>query len=119
MFGITEAHRRDILEPIVRSHADAIRDAFILMQDNARAHTARVYMTFLDGKGLPGTLFLDVFDNGRIIQRIYRTLSVPWLRKKGSLYSELSSPLDRSKRFTLFAPPLGRLVNSDTNSAFI
>ena len=33
------------------------------------------------------------------------------------LYSEVSSPLDRSKRFTLFAPPPGRPVHSDTNSA--
>ena len=35
--------------------------------------------------------------------------------KKGS-YSAVSSPLDRSKRFTLFASP-GRPVHSDTNSA--
>ena len=36
---------------------------------------------------------------------------------KGSfLYSAVSSPLDRSKRFTLFAFP-GRPVHSDTNSA--
>ena len=32
------------------------------------------------------------------------------------LYSTVSSPLDRSKRFTLFALP-GRPVHSDTNSA--
>ena len=32
------------------------------------------------------------------------------------LYSAVSSPLDRSKRFTLFALP-GRTVQSDTNSA--
>ena len=32
------------------------------------------------------------------------------------LYSAVSSPLDRSKRFTLFALP-GRPVHSDTNSA--
>ena len=30
------------------SHAGAIGDAFILMQDNARAHTAQVSMTFID-----------------------------------------------------------------------
>ena len=36
---------------------------------------------------------------------------------KGSfLYSSVSSPLDRAKRFTLFALP-GRHVHSDTNSA--
>ena len=32
------------------------------------------------------------------------------------LYSAVSGPLDRSKRFTLFASP-GRPVHSDTNSA--
>ena len=32
------------------------------------------------------------------------------------LYSAVSSPLDRSKRFTLFSLP-GRPVHSDTNSA--
>ena len=38
------------------------------------------------------------------------------LTKRYFLYSAVSSPLDRSKRFTLFASP-GRPVNSDTNSA--
>ena len=51
--GITDArHRTDILEWIVRSYAGAIGDAFILMQDNARAHIAQVYMSFLDDKGI-------------------------------------------------------------------
>ena len=36
--------------------------------------------------------------------------------KKDILYSAVSSPLDRSKRFTLFALP-DRPVHSDTNSA--
>ena len=46
---ITEAwHRSEILEPIVRSYTAGIGDALILMQDNARAHTAQVYMTFID-----------------------------------------------------------------------
>ena len=46
--GITEARQcSDILEPI---GAGAIGDAFILMHDNARDHTAQVYMTFLDDK---------------------------------------------------------------------
>ena len=36
--------------------------------------------------------------------------------KKVVLYSAVSSPLDRSKRFTLVALP-GRTVHSDTNSA--
>ena len=33
------------------------------------------------------------------------------------LYSAVSSPLDRSKRFTLYPLPPGRPVHSDTNSA--
>ena len=33
------------------------------------------------------------------------------------LYRAVSSPLDSSKRFTLFAAPLGRHVHSDTKSA--
>ena len=41
-------HRSDILEPIVRPHAYANGDAFILMQDNSPAHTAQVSMTFID-----------------------------------------------------------------------
>ncbi len=50
-WGITEArHRSDILEPIVRQHAGAIGDAFILTQDHARAHAAQVCMSFLDDK---------------------------------------------------------------------
>ena len=31
---------------------EAIGDTFILMQDNACAHTARMYMTFLDDEGI-------------------------------------------------------------------
>ena len=47
--GIMAArHRSDILEPTVRPHACANGDAFILMQDNAPAHTAQVSMTFID-----------------------------------------------------------------------
>ena len=41
-----------MLEPIVRSYAGAIGDALILMQDNARAHTAHVYMTFIVDTGV-------------------------------------------------------------------
>ena len=49
--GITEArHCSDILEPIGRSYAGSIGDAFILMQDNARTDTAQVYKTLLDDK---------------------------------------------------------------------
>ena len=51
--GITETrHHCDILESIVRPYTGAICDAFILMEDNARAHTVRVSMTFLDDKGI-------------------------------------------------------------------
>ena len=51
--GITTAiHRSDILEPIVRPFAGVIRDAFILIQDNARAQRVLVSMTFLDVEGI-------------------------------------------------------------------
>ena len=46
-----------------------------------------------------------------------REVHIPHQSKKRSfLYSAVSSPLDRSKRFTLFALP-DRPVHSDTNSA--
>ena len=46
--GITVAiHGSDILESIVRPFAGVIRDAFILIQDNARAQRVLVSMTFL------------------------------------------------------------------------
>ena len=51
--GITAAiHRSDILEPIVRPFAGDIRDAFILIQDNARSKRVMVSMTFLDVEGI-------------------------------------------------------------------
>ena len=51
--GITAAiHHSDILEPIVRPFAGVIGDAFILIQDNARAQTVLVSMTFLDVEGI-------------------------------------------------------------------
>ena len=51
--GIMAArHRSDIVETIVRPHACANGDAFILMQDNAPAHTAQVSMTFIDDAGI-------------------------------------------------------------------
>ena len=50
--GITAAiHRSDILEPIVRPFAGVIRDAFILIQHNARSQRVLVSMTFLDVEG--------------------------------------------------------------------
>ena len=45
-----------------------------------------------------------------------RCRSLPPVKVKVFLYSPISSPLDRSKCFTLFALP-GRPVHSDTNSA--
>ena len=43
-----------------------------------------------------------------------------WVKKNGMfLYSSVSTPLDRSKRFTFHTPPSGRPVHSDTNSAFL
>ena len=51
--GITAAfHRSDILEPIVRSFAGVIRDAFILIQDYAHAQIVLLSMTFLDVEGI-------------------------------------------------------------------
>ena len=96
--GITVAiHRSDILEPIVRPFAGVIGDAFILIQDNARAQRVLVSMTFLDVEGISvmnwltmspylnpiehtWAIVLDRFDNGRIIHRMHRTLSMPWFR---------------------------------------
>ena len=47
--GITIVrYRNEVLQPLVRPYAGAIGDTIVLMQDNARAPTARVSMTFLD-----------------------------------------------------------------------
>ena len=51
--GITIVrYRNEVLQPIVRPYAGAIGDTIVLMQDNARAPTARVSMTFLDDEGI-------------------------------------------------------------------
>lgn len=51
--GITLIRYRDeILEPVVRPFAGAVGDGFIFMQDNARPHTARVSMNFLQEEGI-------------------------------------------------------------------
>ena len=51
--GITaQRYRDEILEPIVRPFAAAMGAGFILMQDNARPHTARLSMAFLDSEGI-------------------------------------------------------------------
>ena len=48
--GITAARYRD--EILVRPYAGAIGETFILMQDNARSHTARLCMAFLEDEGI-------------------------------------------------------------------
>ena len=59
--GITVAiHRSDILEPIVRPFAGVIGDAFILIQDYARAQTVLVSTTFLDVEGISVMNWLTV-----------------------------------------------------------
>ena len=51
--GITAAiHRSDIIEPNVRPFAGVIHDAFILIQDNARAQRVMVSTTFLYVEGI-------------------------------------------------------------------
>ena len=40
------------MEPDVRPCASVIGDAFLLIQDDARAQTLRVAMTFLDVEGI-------------------------------------------------------------------
>ena len=74
--GITVAiHRSDILEPIVRPYAGVIGDAFILIQDNARAQTVLVSMTFLDVEGisvmnwLTMSPYLNPIDHSRQIRQ--------------------------------------------------
>ena len=78
----TAIYRNDMLELIARPYAGAICDALILMQYNAGVHTDRMSMTFDDGGvkvmywpamtaihyNMSGSCFLDVFDNGHIIQ---------------------------------------------------
>ena len=45
-------YRDDILAPIVRPFAGAVGDNFILMQDNARPHTARLVTDYLNQEGI-------------------------------------------------------------------
>ena len=45
-------HHNDTQEPLVTPYAGAIVDAFILMQDNACAHTARMSLTFHYDEGI-------------------------------------------------------------------
>ena len=51
--GIMAArHNCDSMEPIVGPHACANGDAFIVMQDYARAHTTQVSMNLIDDTGI-------------------------------------------------------------------
>ena len=45
-------HSNVIREHLVRPYAGVIVDAFILMQDNACSHTARMSLTFLYDEGI-------------------------------------------------------------------
>ena len=45
-------YRDEILGPIVRPYAGAIGPQFLLMQDNARPHTTRASMQFLNDEGI-------------------------------------------------------------------
>ena len=45
-------YRDEILDPVVRPFAAAIGEGFILVQDNARPHIARVAMDFLEAEGI-------------------------------------------------------------------
>ena len=46
------ACRDEILDPIARPFAGAIGNNFILMQDNARPHTARLTVDYLYHEGI-------------------------------------------------------------------
>ena len=45
-------YRDEILRPIIRSNAGAVGPGFLLVQDNARPHVARVCRQFLDDEGI-------------------------------------------------------------------
>ena len=45
----------EVIRPIVRPYAGAVGDGFILMDDNARPHRARVVNTFLQEEGIART----------------------------------------------------------------
>ena len=47
-----QRYRNEVLQPIVRPFAGAIGDNFILMQDNARPHTARATMAYLESESI-------------------------------------------------------------------
>ena len=51
--GITaEVYVNQVLRPAVVPYAAAIGDGFVLMQDNATPHKARITQTFLDTEGI-------------------------------------------------------------------
>lgn len=45
-------YRDEVLHPVVRPFAGALGPDFVLMQDNARPHTARVVQAYLDQEGI-------------------------------------------------------------------
>ena len=47
-FGTAIRYRDEILDPIVRPYAGAVGPTFILMDDNARPHRARVVQQYLE-----------------------------------------------------------------------
>ena len=69
-------------------------------------------------------LFQNVFtfgafttESGNTFHTLVGLILTGKVKLKVVLYSAVSSPLDRSTRFTLFASP-GRPLHSDTNSAY-
>ncbi len=48
----TVRNRDEVLQQIVTSFAAAVGSDFILMQDNARSHTARVVIAYMDQEGI-------------------------------------------------------------------
>ena len=68
-------HRSDILESNVGSYAGNIGDAFISMQDNARAHTYQVYTTFLGDKGISAMNWLVIFPDLTPLEHTWNIIS--------------------------------------------
>ncbi len=46
-----QMYRDEVLDSIVRPYAGAVGEGFIVMQDNARPHTARICTAYLDQQG--------------------------------------------------------------------
>lgn len=83
----------EILEPIDGPFAGAVGDDFILMQDNARPHTAWVSIIFLENESIsvmdwparspdlspikPDTCYSGVLEAKKIFQIMFRALLIP------------------------------------------